>query len=240
MKKAARISSAEGASGPQDGGASPPAAPTAGTGKKKVVLPETTEAFPWPSNHEIKKESNPFTDRDWRMWLYAWMGLLVRVTIVLGAIFTVYQYLSAREQNRVQRTLELVELWERSEYQDAQTALRQRLAALNQKYASLLGSNPSAKELDVYYSRIGIEAMSESGGAMPLTEFSAHFDRVVYFLNRVAFCVEGSLCAEDIADAYFRDYAASFWQYFAGYIERQRKAGAASFARPIESYVGRD
>ena len=240
MKKAARISSAGGASGPKDGAASPPAAPTAGTGKKKVVLPETTEAFPWPSNHEIKKESNPFTDRDWRMWLYAWMGLLVRVTIVLGAIFTVYQYLSAREQNRVQRTLELVELWERSEYQDAQTALRQRLAALNQKYANLLGSNPSAKELDVYYSRIGIEAMSESGGAMPLTEFSAHFDRVVYFLNRVAFCVEGNLCAEDIADAYFRDYAASFWQYFAGYIERQRKAGAASFARPIESYVGRD
>ena len=240
MKKAARISSAGGASGPKDGAASPPAAPTAGAGKKKVVLPETTEAFPWPSNHEIKKESNPFTDRDWRMWLYAWMGLLVRVTIVLGAIFTVYQYLSAREQNRVQRTLELVELWERSEYQDAQTALRQRLAALNQKYANLLGSNPSAKELDVYYSRIGIEAMSESGGAMPLTEFSAHFDRVVYFLNRVAFCVEGNLCAEDIADAYFRDYAASFWQYFAGYIERQRKAGAASFARPIESYVGRD
>ena len=263
MKKAARISSAEGASGPQDAGAAPPASPTAGAGKKKVVLPETTEAFPWPSNHEIKKESNPFTDRDWRMWLYAWMGLLVRVTIVLGAIFTVYQYLSAREQNRVQRTLELVELWERSEYQDAQTALRQRLAvmpggntrtvlhyhpfplrqrlaALNQKYANLLGSNPSAKELDVYYSRIGIEAMSESGGAMPLTEFSAHFDRVVYFLNRVAFCVEGNLCAEDIADAYFRDYAASFWQYFAGYIERQRKAGAASFARPIESYVGRD
>lgn len=240
MKKAARISSAEGASGPQDAGAAPPASPTAGAGKKKVVLPETTEAFPWPSNHEIKKESNSFTDRDWRMWLYAWMGLLVRVTIVLGAIFTVYQYLSAREQNRVQRTLELVELWERSEYQDAQTALRQRLAALNQKYANLLGSNPSAKELDVYYSRIGIEAMSESGGAMPLTEFSAHFDRVVYFLNRVAFCVVGNLCAEDIADAYFRDYAASFWQYFAGYIERQRKAGAASFARPIESYVGRD
>ena len=33
----------------------------------KQTLPETTEGFPWPSSHEIKKESNPFTDRDWRM-----------------------------------------------------------------------------------------------------------------------------------------------------------------------------
>jgi hypothetical protein len=240
MKKAAPTSRAAGASVPQGTGAPAPVAPTAGAGRKKVALPETTEAFPWPSNHEIKKESNPFTDRDWRMWLYAWTGLLVRLTIVLGAIFTVYQYLAAREQNRVQRTLELVELWERSEYQDAQTALRQRLAALNQKYASLLGSNPSATELDVYYSRIGIEAMSESGGSMPLTDFSSQFDRVVYFLNRVAFCVEGNLCSNEITDAYFRDYATSFWQYFAGYIDRQRKAGAASFAQPIEAYLARD
>jgi uncharacterized protein YdhG (YjbR/CyaY superfamily) len=228
----------------------PPAENTAGTAqptaaggvpptKKKVPLPETTEGLPWPSNHEIKKESNPFTERDWRMWLYAWSGLLVRFTIILGAIFTVYQFLATREQARVQRTLELVELWEKAEYQDAQRALKQRLSALNEEYASLLGTNPSEKELSVYYDRIGVEALTESGGAMPLAEFSEQFDRIVYFLNRVSFCVEGAICSEQIADAYFRDYAASFWQYFAGYITRQRKAGASSYAKPIENYLTR-
>lgn len=226
----------------------PPADPLAGTAqptaagavppaKKKALLPETTEGLPWPSNHEIKKEANPFTDRDWRMWLYAWSGLFVRFTIILGAIFTVYQFLATREQARVQRTLELVELWEKAEYQDAQRALKQRLSALNEKYASLLGANPSEKELSVYYDRIGLEALTENGGTMPLSDFSEQFDRIVYFLNRVSFCVEGAICSRHIADAYFRDYAASFWQYFAGYIAKQRKAGANSYARPIEEYL---
>ena len=54
-----------------------PAAPVPASNKKPETLPETTEGFPWPSSHEIKKESNPFTDRDWRMLIYAWSGLLV-------------------------------------------------------------------------------------------------------------------------------------------------------------------
>jgi uncharacterized protein YdhG (YjbR/CyaY superfamily) len=231
MKKPAR------AAEPTTEAAPPAAADKAVPAKKKTQLPETTEGFPWPSNHEIKKESNPFTERDWRMWLYAWSGLIVRFTIILGAIFTIYQYLANREQTRVQRTLELVELWEKPEYQDAQRAVKQRLTDLNEKYASLLGANPSQKELAIYYDRIGIEAMTDSGGTMPLAEFSGQFDRVVYFLNRVAFCVEGNICSQRIADAYFRDYAESFWQYFAGYIAKQRKAGASSYAQPIENYL---
>lgn len=231
MKKSARPAKPTAKAVPPAAAGGVPAA------RKKAQLPETTEAFPWPSNHEIKKESNPFTERDWRMWLYAWSGLIVRFTIILGAIFTVYQFLATREQTRVQRTLELVELWERTEYQDAQSAVKQRLSALNEKYASLLGANPSEKELAIYYDRIGIEAMTANGGTMPLAEFSGQFDRVVYFLNRVSFCVEGDICSQRIADAYFRDYAASFWQYFAGYIAKQRKAGAGSYAKPIEDYL---
>lgn len=231
MKKPARPAE------PTAGATPPTKADTVPPARKETQLPETTEGFPWPSNHEIKKESNPFTDRDWRMWLYAWSGLFVRFTIILGAAFTVYQYLASREQTRVQRTLELVELWEKPEYQDAQRAVKQRLSDLNEKYAGLLGANPSEKELAVYYDRIGLEALTDGGGTMPLAEFSGQFDRVVYFLNRVAFCVQGDICSQHIADAYFRDYAASFWQYFAGYIAKQRKAGASSFARPIEEYL---
>ena len=231
MKKPARPTKPVAEAGP------PAAASGALPAKKKTQLPETTEGFPWPSNHEIKKESNPFTERDWRMWLYAWSGLVVRFTIILGAAFTNYQYLANREQTRVQRTLELVELWEKPEYQDAQRAVKQRLSELNEKYANLLGANPTEKEMAVYYDRIGLEAMTASGGTMPLAEFGGQFDRVVYFLNRIAFCVEGAICSQRIADAYFRDYAASFWQYFAGYIAKQRKAGANSYARPIEDYL---
>jgi hypothetical protein len=203
----------------------------------KQTLPETTEGFPWPSSHEIKKESNPFTDRDWRMLVYAWSGMLVRFAIIFTLMFSVYQFLANQEQKRVEQTMSLVELWETKDYQQAQRALKDRLAALNAKYDNLLGANPSPTEEQVFRQRIGIEAMTASGGDMPLADFSENFDRVVYFLNRLSFCVDGDLCSRKVTDAYFRDYAVSFWSYFAGYVDKQRKAGSPTFATAIEAYV---
>jgi hypothetical protein len=204
---------------------------------KPKPLPETTEAHPWPSNHEIKKESNPFTDRDWRMLVYAWSGLLVRIIIVLGALFTVYQFLAAREEKRVERSLELVTLWESQPYQQAQRALRQRLAALNTRNVALFQGNPSAAQRAVILGRIGEEALSADGGAMPLADFQQEFDRIVYFLNRLSFCIEGDLCSRAVLDAYFRDYGVSFWSYFSAYVQKQRRAGLPNYAKPLETYV---
>ncbi|RWE42619.1 hypothetical protein [Mesorhizobium sp.] len=203
----------------------------------KQALPETTEGFPWLSSHEIKKESNPFTDRDWRMLVYAWSGMLVRFAIIFTLAFSVYQFLANQEQKRVEQTMSLVELWETKDYQQAQRALKDRLAALNSKYDNLLSANPSPTEEQVFRQRIGIEAMSASGGDMPLADFSEKFDRIVYFLNRLSFCVDGDLCSRKVTDAYFRDYAVSFWSYFAGYVDKQRKAGSPTFATAIEAYV---
>jgi hypothetical protein len=204
----------------------------------KEALPETTEGFPWPSSHEIKKESNPFTDRDWRMLVYAWSGMAVRFAIIFTLMFSIYQFLANQEQKRVEQTMSLVELWETKDYQQAQRALKDRLAALNAKYDNLLSANPSPTEEQVFRQRIGIEAMTASGGDMPLADFSDNFDRIVYFLNRLSFCVDGNLCSRKVSDAYFRDYAVSFWSYFAGYVDKQRKAGSPTFALPIETYVG--
>lgn len=195
------------------------------------------EPFPEPSPQDIKKESNPFTDKDWRMWIYAWSGFMLRLMLVFGASFSVYQYLAARQEKRVERTMLLVERWEQPQYQEAQKALKQRLTALNEKYASLLGAKPSDKELAIYYRKIGTEVMTAQGGAMPLPEFQAHFDRVLYFLNRVSACASATLCAPELADEYFKDYAASFWGYFAGYIQQQRQAGSSNYAQPLEAYL---
>lgn len=217
---------------PVAGPAAPKPAPA-----KKAQLPETTEGMPWPSSHEIKKESNPFTDRDWRMWLYAWSGLIVRFAIILGAVFSIYQYLANAEERRMTRTFELLAEWEKPEYQESQVALRQRLTELNAQYASLLPANPTPTELGVYMDRIGLAAMSDKGGSMPLPEFKVHFDRIVSFLNRVATCVQGGQCSEAVANDYFRDFAVSFWNYFEKYTRQMRAAGSTTFSMPMEEFV---
>ena len=204
---------------------------------KPVKLPETTEGFPDTSTHDIKAESNPFTSPDWRMLGYAWTGFAVRVFIVLGGLFTVYQYLETREQGRVERTLQLVNLWEQPQYQEAQAALQARLDALNRQHAGLLGADALPSERQVYFRRIGLEAMQEDGGEMALAAFRAQFERIVYFLNRLAFCVDAALCSREVADAFFRDFAESFWAYFSGHVEQVRRQGDAGYAGPIEAYV---
>jgi hypothetical protein len=206
-------------------------------GKKRAALQESAKAMPLPDTQDVKKEANPFADRDWRMFIYAWSGLFVRIVLILGAVFSVYQFLAARDEKRVERSLELVELWEQPDYQTAQRALKTRIGELNERYAALIGDQPSESERAAYAERIGIEALGAEDGIPPPADFQEQFDRIVYFLNRVAFCVEGNLCSREVADAYFKDFAVSFWNYFAGYVAIQRKSFSPNYAVPIEQYV---
>jgi hypothetical protein len=200
----------------------------------------TTEDAPFPerSPQDIQPaSSNPFTATDWRLWSYAWAGFGLRVFLMFGAVFSVYQYLAAREEQRVQRALELVELWEQPQYQEAQRALKKRITDLQTEFSAMVATQPTDSERKVVRDQIGIRAMSASGGSMPIAEFEEKFDRIVFFLNRLSFCVEGNLCSRAVVDANFRDFAASFWQYFEGYVARERKRGSPTFAKPLETYV---
>ena len=182
-------------------------------------------------------DDNPFKSRDWRVWSYAWSGFAVRVLIIVGGIFSVLQYLDTREENRVERTLQLIELWEKPEFQAAQQAIGERLDALNAQFGELLDKNATAAERAVYFDRVGVAAMQPDGGTMPVETFRAHFDRMLYFLNRMAFCVDGGLCSRDVVDGYFGDFASSFWAYFGGYIAEQRGGIAPNYGAPLEEYV---
>jgi len=204
--------------------------------KTKVSI----EPFTEPSPQEIKKESNPFTEADWRMWTYAWSGFLLRLMLVFGASFSVYQYLAQREEKRVERTFALIELWERPEYQDAQKALRERLGQVHDRLKSQLSATPTQAQLDFYYRKVGSEAMTAADSTVPLADIQANFDRVLYFLNRVSSCTTTNLCSKQVTDEYFRDYAHTFWGYFSGYIRSQRRAGSATLAESLEKYLTTD
>lgn len=212
----------------------------AGLARSAASATVSLEPLQEPSPHEIKKESNPFTDGDLRMRTYAWTGYALRIMLVVGTFFSIFQYLMARQERRVERTMQLVELWEQKDYQDAQQSLTRRLVDLNTKYSSLLGPKPTPKEVEIYNRRIGLEALSSAGGVQPIEEFQPQFDRVLYFLNRMSACSTSNICAPEVTDDYFRDFAKSFWSYFAGYIARQRKAGSTNFAKPLEDYLGAD
>lgn len=202
--------------------------------KNDEHVPEGASPLPGPSEWT----ENLFIGGDWRVSANAWAGFGLRLLLICGTLFTVYQYMMQRQEMRVERALQLVELWDQDKYQEAAKVVKARLAGLLAKNPNPFGQNPSQKELAVYYEKLGIEALKPEGGDMPLPEFQEHFDRLVYFLNRVSFCVERNICDRDIADTYFQDYAASFWRYFKGYAEKRRKDGERSYATAVEKFVG--
>lgn len=179
----------------------------------------------------------PEKEQDTRSFMHGWVDLALRVALLFGAVFSAYQYLVARDETRIGRSLDLVETWERPEYQEAQRALRDRLAGLNEKYGELVAKNATDREVAIFQARLGAEALTDGGGALPLAEFTGHFDRIVYFLNRLSTCVNGNLCSKPVADEFFRDFALSFWRYFSAHVEAERKRGQPSYGLAIETYV---
>ncbi|MBK8457862.1 MAG: hypothetical protein IPL47_12770 [Phyllobacteriaceae bacterium] len=115
--------------------------------------------------------------------------------------------------------------------------MRDRLAGLNEKYGELVARNATDREVAIFQARLGAEALTEGGGTAPLAEFTGHFDRIVYFLNRLSTCVNGNLCSKPVADEFFRDFTVSFWRYFSGHIEAERQRGQPSYGLAIETYV---
>ena len=201
---------------------------------KKV---DTGTGLPLPSTQEPKDEPNPFAARDWRLFLFAWSGFALRILLCIGAIFSAMQFLQSRHEKRVERSLELVTLWESDSIQAAGAAVKRRLGDLGRQSADLITPQTTPEQLDIIMASIGNQAMTAEGGTMPLVEFQDHFDRIVYFLGRVGSCVEGNLCDREVADEFFLDYARSFWRYFSGWIEKQRRRGSPNLAAGIEHYL---
>lgn len=205
--------------------------------KAPAKLPDTGTGIPMPPTQEPKDEPNPFKATDWRLFMFAWSGFALRVLLCVGAVFSAVQFLQARQDKRVERTLALVELWEKAEYQEAQSALKRRLGELNRQSAGLITAQTTPAQLDIIMASIGSKAMTEEGGTMPLADFQDRFDRIVYFLSRLASCVETRLCDRAVADEFFLDFARSFWRFFSTYVDRERRAGEENLAVGLEAYV---
>src|SRR6185369_7070192 len=94
--------------------------------------PEGASPLPGPSEWT----ENLFVGGDWRVSANAWAGFGLRMLLICGTLFTVYQYMMQRQEMRVERALQLVELWDQDKYQDAAKAVKVRLAGL-------LANNPN-------------------------------------------------------------------------------------------------
>lgn len=140
------------------------------------------------------------------------LGVVVKIGTVLAVLFGFNQYLIARHDARVNRTLALVQIFN----SDTHTAGRARLAITDSLWANrpqferLINAPPD--QFDSHRDNL-VYKILHMGGEQYEPVFPSLL-RLLDFYGELEICVASNLCDEPTALAYFGAYANAHWQMF--------------------------
>jgi hypothetical protein len=168
----------------------------------------------------------------------SFLAAAANVATAAGIIFAVVQYRGQAEATRTQQSLEYIEKWEDggylNDYEMLQSKLTEILNGLTLAERKFVDSAPASgkRTANANVGRATVGAIGEKG--------QETVDKLFYFFNKIAICVNYSLCSKSATDVFFREAVESFWIYFGWYAEEKRRTGYPTFAREIETYLGED
>ncbi|MGC4026753.1 MAG: hypothetical protein QM744_17425 [Mesorhizobium sp.] len=134
------------------------------------------------------------------------------IVAVLSAIiaggFAVNEYFENKETKRVENTLALIQIWEDREYGEAYSRLRKA-------YTQFEATIPTSNSVDVQNLEAQFVSLIEKSDGR-----SDDVRKVMTFFNRLALCVNGSVCSQETAKLFFDDTISSFLDVYRSYISR--------------------
>lgn len=151
------------------------------------------------------------------------LNIVVKVGAIFATLFAIFQYLAAREDRRVERSLGYV-----SRFSDHGSAIG--MARL-QVSAALWANETQLLRLKDVLQRLPedegialrarfIEKLMQGGGdAAPIR---VALDPIVSFFDELQVCIDTNLCDGQAADAFFQDYVITFWDNFGAAILDRR------------------
>ncbi|MGO8506155.1 hypothetical protein AB9F35_32165 [Rhizobium leguminosarum] len=153
-----------------------------------------------------------------------WSFLSSIVTVVtfasaMGGIFwAVFEYIEKKETDRTKYTLTLIETWETQGY-------RQAYGELREFYSTFLETIPVADKRMAETSGHAKDNLLQSLNRQIAQEPTRREQvrEVVYFFNRLALCVNASLCSKETTAVFFNDTVQSFLDVYGPYIESNKE-----------------
>lgn len=163
------------------------------------------------------------SSRFWPDRLIDWLDLVVKVGAIFAAIFAVHQYLEARQDARVAKTLDYVQRFDDADSKVG--AARRRIAGvlwLNdgqiKRLRDIKRNLPEAESREIH--RRFISKLVDGTAASP--GLRQEIQDLVSFFEGLSVCVETNLCDATSAERFFGDFAKTFWSNFAVFIEERR------------------
>ncbi|MGO6968421.1 DUF4760 domain-containing protein [Rhizobium leguminosarum] len=153
-----------------------------------------------------------------------WSFLSSIVTVVtfasaMGGIFwAVFEYIEKKETDRTKYTLTLIETWETQGY-------RQAYGELREFYSTFLETIPVADKRMAETRGHAKDNLLQSLNRQIAQEPTRReqIREVVYFFNRLALCVNASLCSKETTAVFFNDTVQSFLDVYGPYIESNKE-----------------
>ncbi len=156
--------------------------------------------------------------------LAGWLDLFVKSAAIIAGIFAVYQYLQARQDLRVVRSLDYVE-----RFNDFDTSIGRAHAKISRtlwlnnsqilRLREILRTLP-ADQAEALRSRF-LRKLLDNGG--PDGEgLRGDLHTIVQFFDTLQICIRSGLCDEASAYAFFGDYVVTFWNNFSVAIAESR------------------
>jgi hypothetical protein len=155
--------------------------------------------------------------------LLAWMDLVLKVGAIWAVGFGIYQYLQAREDIRIAKTLEYT-----NEFRDANNqpgiagrnignTLWRNLEQI-ERYEHLAGLLPPLERSELRMNFVSklIDGTTEQPG------LRKDILEIVSFFDAIQICISAGLCDRETAVSYFGGYAIIFWRNFNEYLIDQR------------------
>lgn len=171
--------------------------------------------------------------RDVKFWASA-TTILFNVLTAVAICAGFYQFNQQLEAKRTEQSIALLDLWEKDKFREKYDLLRRSVAA------QLTDLEPADKTYLISGDLKGIVLAKYNIGKKALAEANhdtSSVEDIFYFLNKVAICIENSMCSRRASSAFLYETASSFWMYFGWYAENQRSQGYDGFAIAAERFA---
>ena len=170
------------------------------------------------------------------------MRIAASLGVAAAAILGVIEYSNANEDNRRERSLEIVRDWQTETNINRYTAVQEFVEskvtepALKRQLAEL---PPEAlPDAQANLGRAWPAARRDSANADD-RRMERDIDRLMLFFAQMEICISSNLCNAEVLRAYFDLEVSSFWTYFKGYADLRQGANYEGYGDPVARLVAR-
>ncbi|WP_299828211.1 hypothetical protein [uncultured Roseobacter sp.] len=193
-----------------------------------------------------RRPIEPGKDNAERSTLLTRAEQLMRIAASLGvaaaAILGVIEYSNANEDNRRERSLEIVRDWQAEtnvqRYTSVQEFVESKVTEPTLKAQLQVLSPEALPDAQANLGRAWTAALRDSSAPQD-RQIERDIDRLMLFFAQMEICIASELCNAEVLRAYFDLEVSSFWTYFKGYAELRQSANYQGYGDPVARLVER-